>query len=165
VREETTVSLMMIDIDHFKGFNDRYGHPAGDECLRRVAALISSHARRPYDVAARIGGEEFVLLMPATEEEGAAMIAERLRRGIENLQIPNAASRSGHVTISAGTATMRPYGPLNGPATLTEAADRALYEAKSGGRNRVVAFQGVAEELDLAAGAALWQPEEIAARA
>jgi diguanylate cyclase (GGDEF)-like protein len=164
-RDETAVSLMMIDIDHFKGFNDRYGHPAGDECLRRIAALISSHARRPYDTAARVGGEEFVLLMPATEEAGAAMIAERLRRGIENLHIPNAASRIGHVTISAGTATLRPFGQAGSAAILTEAADRALYEAKTGGRNRIVNFHGAAETLDVAAGAALWQPENCALRA
>jgi diguanylate cyclase (GGDEF)-like protein len=165
VREETTVSLMMIDIDHFKGFNDRYGHPAGDECLRRIAALISSHARRPYDVAARIGGEEFVLLMPATEAAGAAMIAERLRRGIENLHIPKAASASGYVTISGGTATLNPQMGHPGPAILTEAADRALYEAKTGGRNRVIGFRGTAEALDVAAGEALWRPEDCAMRA
>ncbi len=87
-REETPISLLMIDIDHFKGFNDSYGHPAGDECLRRVAALISSHARRPYDIAGRLGGEEFALLMPATEEAGAAMIAERVRAGIETSDDP-----------------------------------------------------------------------------
>jgi diguanylate cyclase (GGDEF)-like protein len=156
---------MMIDIDHFKGFNDRYGHPAGDECLRRIAALISSHARRPYDTAARIGGEEFVLLMPATEEAGAAMIAERLRRGIENLHIPNAASAAGYVTISGGTATLRPTTQQPGPAILTEAADRALYEAKTGGRNRIARFHGIADALDTAAGDALWRREDCAVRA
>jgi diguanylate cyclase (GGDEF)-like protein len=154
-REATAVSLLMVDIDHFKGFNDTYGHPAGDECLRRVAALISSHARRPYDTAARIGGEEFALLMPTTEEAGAAMIAERLRAGIESLVIPNAGSRIGHLTISGGTATQRPYSHHPGPAILTEAADQSLYQAKTTGRNRIAAFQGIAETLDIAAAGVL----------
>jgi diguanylate cyclase (GGDEF)-like protein len=139
-REETTISLLMVDIDQFKGFNDTYGHPAGDECLRRVASLVNGHARRPYDVAARLGGEEFALLMPRTDEAGAAMIAERLRAGIENLLIPNAATRLGHVTISGGVVTLRPFAGGPGPAVMTEAADQALYRAKSGGRNRIAVF-------------------------
>jgi diguanylate cyclase (GGDEF)-like protein len=139
-REETAVSLLMVDIDHFKGFNDAYGHPAGDECLRRVASLINSHARRPYDIAARLGGEEFVLLMPQTEEAGAAMIAARLRAGLEGLLIPNAASRLGHVTISGGIATLRPCARRRGHAELVAAADHALYRAKQDGRNRVAVF-------------------------
>jgi diguanylate cyclase (GGDEF)-like protein len=158
-RENIPISLLIVDIDHFKGFNDNYGHPAGDECLRRVAAVISSHARRPYDTAARIGGEEFALLMPTTEEAGAAMIAERLRAGIETLMIPNVGSRIGHVTISGGTATLRPYPPGPGPATLTEAADQALYRAKTTGRNRIAAFQGIAETLDIAAAGVLGRSE------
>jgi diguanylate cyclase (GGDEF)-like protein len=144
-RAETAISLLMVDIDHFKGFNDAYGHPAGDECLRRVAALISSHARRPYDIAARLGGEEFALLMPATEEAGAAMIAARLRAGIEGLMIPNAGSRLGHITVSGGIATLRPGARHHAPDVLTAAADQALYQAKTSGRNRVSAFRGAAD--------------------
>jgi diguanylate cyclase (GGDEF)-like protein len=142
---------MMVDIDNFKGFNDAYGHPAGDECLRRVASLINGHARRPYDVAARLGGEEFALLMPRTDEAGAAMIADRLRSGIEGLLIPNGASRLGHVTISGGVATLRPSLQRYAPTVLTEAADHALYQAKSAGRNRVSAFDTGAETLAMAA--------------
>jgi diguanylate cyclase (GGDEF)-like protein len=142
-REETAISLLMVDIDLFKGFNDTYGHPAGDECLRRVASLINSHARRPYDVAARLGGEEFALLMPRTEEAGAATIAARLRAGIEGLLIPNEASRLGHITISGGIATLRPTAQRDGAAVLTEAADRALYRAKQGGRNRIATWQDI----------------------
>jgi diguanylate cyclase (GGDEF)-like protein len=149
-REETPISLLMIDVDHFKSFNDTYGHPAGDECLRRIAAVINSHARRPYDIAARLGGEEFALLMPATEPAGADMIADRLRRGIENLLIPNAASRAGHVTVSGGIATMYPYGHKQAPAALTKAADLALYAAKTGGRNRIAASLGEAGTADAA---------------
>jgi diguanylate cyclase (GGDEF)-like protein len=144
-REETAISLLMVDVDHFKGFNDAYGHPAGDECLRRIASLINGHARRPYDVAGRLGGEEFALLMPRTEEAGAAMIAARLRAGIESLMIPNAGSRLGHVTISGGIATLRPCAQRHSPDVLTDAADQALYRAKSAGRNRVAAFEGHAE--------------------
>jgi diguanylate cyclase (GGDEF)-like protein len=150
-REETAISLLMVDIDHFKGFNDSYGHPAGDECLRRVASLINSHARRPYDIAARLGGEEFALLMPATEEAGAAMIAERVRSGVETLMIANAASGLGHVTISGGIATLRPSGGRAPPAILTETADQALYRAKTGGRNRIGVAPSLVEPLDLAA--------------
>ncbi len=149
-REETAVSLLMVDIDHFKGFNDAYGHPAGDECLCRVASLINGHARRPYDVAARLGGEEFALLMPRTDEAGAAMIADRLRSGIEGLMIPNAASGLGHVTISGGVATLRPSAQRHAAAVLTEAADQALYRAKSAGRNRVAGFEGPAGAASLA---------------
>jgi diguanylate cyclase (GGDEF)-like protein len=147
-REETPISLLMIDIDHFKGFNDTYGHPAGDECLRRVAALISSHARRPYDIAGRLGGEEFGLLMPATDEAGAALIAHRLRAGIENLLIPHQATGIGHVTISGGVATFRPFARREVPAMLIDAADHALYEAKTSGRNSIHAAIGA---VDLAA--------------
>ncbi len=163
-REETAISLLIVDIDHFKGFNDSYGHPAGDECLRRIASMISSHARRPYDSAARLGGEEFVLMMPATEEAGAAMVAERLRRGIEGLMIPHQASRLGHVTISGGIATLRPR-PQQDSALLTETADQALYRAKTGGRNRICAAQVAAEALDVSALASMWRTEDRAAQA
>jgi diguanylate cyclase (GGDEF)-like protein len=163
-REETAISLLIVDIDHFKGFNDSYGHPAGDECLRRIAAMISSHARRPYDSAARLGGEEFVLMMPATEEAGAAMVAERLRRGFESLMIPHQASRLGHVTISGGLATLRPR-PLQDSAILTETADQALYRAKTGGRNRICAAPDAPETLDVAATALSWREQDQPAKA
>jgi diguanylate cyclase (GGDEF)-like protein len=148
-RQDTAISLLMLDLDWFKGFNDSLGHPAGDECLRRVAAFIRSHARRPYDMAARLGGEEFALLMPATEEAGAAMIAERVRAGMETLGIAYPGSRFGHMTVSAGVATLRPRAG-EPPATLIAAADQALYTAKEGGRNRVVVHEGNAETVTAA---------------
>jgi diguanylate cyclase (GGDEF)-like protein len=157
-REQTAISLLIVDIDHFKSFNDTYGHPAGDDCIRKVADMIASHARRPSDMAARLGGEEFGLLMPTTEEAGIAMVAERIRVGIEALGMPNAGSRLGSVSISGGTATLRPFGQEQGAAILSEAADQALYESKTGGRNRVSAFQGAAATLDMATLALPRQP-------
>ncbi len=109
-REQIAVSLVMIDIDMFKAFNDRYGHPAGDECLRQVAAALGDQTRRPGDLAARLGGEEFVILLPNTEEAGAAMVAERVRACVEALGLAHAGSPRGHVTISVGVATSRSIG-------------------------------------------------------
>jgi diguanylate cyclase (GGDEF)-like protein len=164
-REETPISLLMIDIDHFKGFNDTYGHPAGDECLRRVASLINSHARRPYDIAGRLGGEEFGLLMPATDEAGAALIASRLRAGIENLLIPHQVTDLGHVTISGGVATSRPFARREVPATLISAADHALYEAKKSGRNRIRAAVAAVDLADTLTAPGLGLSQAIATQA
>ena len=139
------LSLLMIDIDQFKLYNDREGHPAGDECLRQVARAIGSAARRPGDLAARYGGEEFVVLLPTTPAEGAAAVAERLRAGVEALALPHRASTAAPVvTVSVGVGTIvlgeeAIPGDVN-PAShfLIMRADRALYEAKHTGRNRVV---------------------------
>lgn len=136
-REQTVLSLLMIDIDSFKGFNDRYGHPAGDTCLRQVAQAMATHVHRPADLPARIGGEEFAILLPNTEEGGALRVAERVRASVENLFLPHESSVTGHVTVSIGVATAFPHGPTSDPDDLVAAADRALYDAKAAGRNTV----------------------------
>jgi diguanylate cyclase (GGDEF)-like protein len=134
--------VLLLDADHFKLFNDRYGHPAGDGCLRAIAAQLVAVARRPADLAARYGGEEFLLLMPLTDRAGALWVAERVRKCVLDLAIPHDASPAcSVVTVSIGAATAWPKDPGNGPKTvsaLLSAADTALYQAKSGGRNRVV---------------------------
>jgi diguanylate cyclase (GGDEF)-like protein len=136
-RERLPLALIMIDIDRFKNYNDHYGHPAGDDCLQRVAAALQAIPKRPADLVARYGGEEFVVLLPATALEEAAMIAERLRQAVADLQIPHATSRvAPGVTASLGVAAGMPL-ELHEPAELMEAADAALYRAKENGRNRV----------------------------
>ncbi len=137
LREEKPLSLVMFDIDFFKAYNDAYGHPRGDECLKQVAQVLARGLRRPADVVARYGGEEFVALLPETDAEGAALLAERMRDGVMALALPHAGSAvAPRVTISAGVATAE---RCNGdaPGVLVAAADRALYEAKLGGRNQV----------------------------
>ena len=136
-REQSAVSLLMIDIDCFKRFNDSYGHPAGDDCLRAVAGAMASQAYRPADVSARIGGEEFAILLPVTEESGALQVAERVRASVANLRVAHAGSGAGHVTVSVGVATIRPFAPNAEALLLVSLADRALYQAKAAGRNRV----------------------------
>ncbi len=136
VREGRPLSLIMVDIDNFKAYNDRYGHQAGDDCLKSVAETLSKLIRRPMDFAARYGGEEFVCLLPFTAHEGAVLISENLRAGVEAKQIPHAGSDTGSVvTISLGAATMVPTKDSS-PKTLVEAADKKLYEAKKSGKNQ-----------------------------
>jgi diguanylate cyclase (GGDEF)-like protein/PAS domain S-box-containing protein len=136
-REERSLGLIMLDIDGFKQFNDRYGHPAGDECLRRIARTLSSVVSRPGCLAARYGGEEFALLLADTDEFGAAMIGERLREAVLRLGVRHDASPHGVITISAGVAA---FGRriLDRPEDLVQAADIALYRAKNAGRNVVM---------------------------
>lgn len=135
-REGTKVSLIMIDIDHFKSYNDEYGHPAGDQCLRRVAEALQGIAQRPVDLVARYGGEEFAIILPQTE--APTQVAEQCRQVVENLQLPHAFSEVATViTISAGVCSHRP-GANDLPEALTEGADHALYQAKEAGRNRVM---------------------------
>jgi diguanylate cyclase (GGDEF)-like protein len=136
-RDDDTLSLLMLDIDRFKRFNDRYGHLAGDGCLRAVATSIAASLQRPADVTARYGGEEFALILPATDESGAAIIAERVRDAVEALAIPHEHSELGQVTISVGAATVRPR-EGGEPQDLIDASDQALYRAKESGRNRVI---------------------------
>ena len=135
-----SLSLALIDIDHFKRFNDEYGHPAGDDCLRLVADALAKTLQRPGDFAARFGGEEFVLLLPNTDTNGAKTIAERVREAVAGLEIPHAGNSPRQVvTISLGIATVRSSGlgkEKPDAAILVMAADSALYEAKRGGRNR-----------------------------
>ncbi len=131
------MSLLLIDIDSFKAYNDTYGHRAGDQCLRIVAGCVASAAKRATDTAARYGGEEFVLLLPEMDRSGAAQVAEDLRRAVEALQVPHSGSRLGTVTISIGVASLDPVTPRGRSAELVEAADAELYSAKAKGRNQV----------------------------
>lgn len=135
-RTATCLSVIMIDIDNFKEYNDRYGHQAGDECLIDVARALSDTLHRATDFIARYGGEEFVALLAATSAKGAKTVAETMRTNITALAIEHAASPvSKHVTVSLGTATIVP-GQKISPHTLLEAADRSMYGAKQNGRNQ-----------------------------
>jgi len=134
-REQTPITLLLLDIDHFKLFNDRYGHQAGDDCLKRVASALQKLFKRPADSLARFGGEEFAVILPNTS--GIASLAESCRRAIEALEIKHGPSPvSDWVTISAGLATVGPA-PGVSTADLVRAADQALYRAKKNGRNRL----------------------------
>ena len=131
------LSLVMIDVDCFKSFNDRYGHPAGDECLRRIAGAITVSIRQPRDIAARYGGEEFAILLPKTDEAEAALVAERIRLSVARLAIEHTGSSTGFVTLSAGIAASDGDAGDHDWRGLLRSADDALYEAKRGGRNTV----------------------------
>jgi two-component system chemotaxis family response regulator WspR len=136
-RENSELALVLVDIDFFKRYNDSYGHPAGDECLREVARALAQGARRPVDVAARYGGEEFAILLPSTDLNGALIVAEGLRAGVAALNLEHRASEAAsHVTLSLGAACVR-AAPSATPYGLVSAADGALYQAKRDGRNRV----------------------------
>jgi diguanylate cyclase (GGDEF)-like protein/PAS domain S-box-containing protein len=137
-RERKNFALIMIDVDWFKAFNDRYGHLAGDDCLRKVGRVLSSTLQRPADLAARYGGEEFVALLPNTDEIGAATVAERIRQAVLELAIKHDASACGVATISAGVAGLNDVGRDGEAEALLQAADQALYCAKRTGRNTVV---------------------------
>lgn len=142
LRAQEPLSLIMIDIDCFKAFNDRYGHPVGDGCLQQVAQELRCTLRRPGDLVARYGGEEFVALLPNTTCAGAILIGEEMRHRIVALAIPHQASVNDRcVTISAGLATITP-GAADGQRSqaLLRQADQALYAAKDGGRNRLNIF-------------------------
>jgi diguanylate cyclase (GGDEF)-like protein/PAS domain S-box-containing protein len=129
------VAVIMVDVDRYKSYNDRYGHQAGDECLRAVAQAIASSAKRPADIVVRYGGDEFALILKDTDPDGARVVSERIRQAVESLQIPHIASPAGIVTVSCGVAAQRPDSGGDS-LNLVMAADRALYEAKRGGRNQ-----------------------------
>jgi diguanylate cyclase (GGDEF)-like protein len=133
------LGVLLIDVDCFKLYNDRYGHVAGDECLRRIAAAIATGAERAGDLVARYGGEEFVVLMPRTELPGLLKVAEWIRVQVSSIGLDHEDSPHGHVTISVGCSTVIPVSGLP-PESLVESADQALYSAKKNGRNRVAAF-------------------------
>ena len=137
IRGETSVAILMLDVDCFKLFNDHYGHQQGDEVLKVVASCILANLRRPADTGARYGGEEFVALLPETDLPGALTVAETIRAAVAALALPHVQSPSGFVTISVGVAVARPaLGDQPGP--FMKQADDALYEAKRSGRDRVV---------------------------
>ena len=137
---EVTLSLIILDVDQFKRFNDNYGHVEGDHCLQKVAHVLANEAKRPGDFVARYGGEEFVILLPETTLEDAFIIAERIRIAVENVHIPHKHSDvSPYVTISLGVASLVTSEQLP-VETLIESADHALYQAKAGGRNQTRAF-------------------------
>jgi diguanylate cyclase (GGDEF)-like protein len=135
-RDREPLSVVLIDVDQFKAYNDAYGHPAGDSALRRVAEVLSDATHRPGDMVARYGGEEFAVVLSQTGEGGAHVVAESLRARVESLAIPHRASDAAPVvTISLGVATIV---PTDGPAeALLASADGALYTAKREGRNLV----------------------------
>jgi diguanylate cyclase (GGDEF)-like protein len=135
-RDNQTLSMLMIDVDHFKRFNDRYGHTTGDSCLKTIAACIIGGELRANDFVARYGGEEFAVILPSLTPEAALEIAERLRQAVFDLAIENTQSAVGRVTISVGVAGLVPD-EANDAGALIEAADAALYNAKRRGRNVV----------------------------
>jgi diguanylate cyclase (GGDEF)-like protein/PAS domain S-box-containing protein len=130
------LSLLMLDVDSFKKYNDRYGHPAGDVCLRKVARVIQESTGRASDLAARIGGEEFAVILPQSDEQGAIYVAYKILQAVRDLNIPHEDSVTGKVSVSIGVAVWLPF-ETNEVSLLIQQADRALYESKSGGRNRV----------------------------
>ena len=136
LRTLTPLSLIMIDVDYFKSFNDRYGHTSGDECLRKVAQTLAHSVRRTSDFVARYGGEEFAVVLPGTRLEAAADIAEQIRKRVEALKINHPLSEaSNYITISLGVASLLPS-PQSSPEDLLKMADNALYDAKVHGRNQ-----------------------------
>jgi len=137
-REQTPLSIIMLDIDRFKSVNDNYGHLTGDQVIRAVADTIKQHLKRPLDEVARYGGEEFVILLPNTPHDGTLEIADRIRKAIETNQI-NVAGTFINVTVSAGTYTAV-TDDINNPELFTHNADKALYYAKQNGRNQVISF-------------------------
>jgi diguanylate cyclase (GGDEF)-like protein len=140
-RSESPLSMLLLDVDHFKEFNDTYGHIAGDECLKRIAKLVVSRLHRVSDLAARYGGEEFAGILPDTDFTGAVQLAEQIRSEVESLQIPHKTSATtDHVTVSLGVVTLTSLGS-KASTDMVAIADQCLYRAKSEGRNRVVSVE------------------------
>jgi diguanylate cyclase (GGDEF)-like protein len=137
LRNNTGLALLMVDVDHFKAFNDQYGHLAGDACLRKIAAIITDHIKRPGDLAARFGGEEFAVVLPGTDYVGAFLVAEKIRRAVQAANLAHSQSPEGSITVSVGVCG---YDPAAQTTTdeLIGAADKALYVAKASGRNMSV---------------------------
>lgn len=133
------LSLILIDIDYFKSYNDFYGHQGGDSCIQKVASVIKESAQRNADVAARYGGDEFAVILPRTDTAEALIIAERIRKGVEAVNIPNQSSPLGHVTLSLGVKTFNPSVDSTLEIFFNE-TDLALYRAKNTGKNKSVLF-------------------------
>ena len=136
IRDATSISLLMIDADHFKSFNDHYGHVAGDDCLRGIAVALNSKPLRQHDLVARYGGEEFAAILPGAPAGIAEELAEQMRLSVSENCVPHEGNPTGCVTVSIGCASLVPTKEMS-PADLIASADRALYLAKEGGRNRV----------------------------
>ncbi|MCB1960773.1 MAG: diguanylate cyclase [Rhodocyclaceae bacterium] len=146
-RNRLPLSVLMVDVDFFKQYNDGYGHQAGDECLKQIAATLQSLLRRPGDLVARFGGEEFVVVLPETNAVGASRVAEEMRQMVDALALPHeSAPQHKFVTVSIGVATAYPSpdDDCGGVEQLLSSADQALYAAKAEGRNRVVVAQTLA---------------------
>ncbi|MBF0102658.1 MAG: PleD family two-component system response regulator [Desulfobacterales bacterium] len=142
LRVQTHLSLILMDIDHFKQFNDHYGHATGDDCLRKVANELNNVIKRDNDFLARYGGEEFVVILPNTAINGAKHVAEVLRMAITKLNLPHEySSAASHVSLSLGVASTIPTQTSNLPKALIEAADEMLYKSKKNGRNQVNAIE------------------------
>ena len=136
-RQGHPLALAMLDVDWFKQYNDHYGHPAGDTCLQQIAQALQRSVCRTGDLVARYGGEEFVFIAPATEAASALGMAQKVAQAVQALALPHAMSPLGHISVSMGVAAWVPK-PDSTPEALVQAADAALYEAKTQGRDRVV---------------------------
>jgi diguanylate cyclase (GGDEF)-like protein len=144
-RNGAPLCLLLLDVDHFKAYNDTYGHQGGDECLRRIGESLRGTVRRAGEVVARYGGEEMALILPASDERAGTVVAERVRAAVEQLAIPHEKNSHQLGTISLGVACFHPGGARDASAaglaatasTLIAQADAAMYRAKGGGRNRV----------------------------
>jgi len=136
-QDNSSIALLLVDVDHFKQYNDIYGHQKGDDCLKIVAECIGQQTHRPSDLAARYGGEEFAIILPDVDPDGALQVAERVRQAVYDLNIKhNGNSSADFVTISAGVSCLIPSEEMR-PKELIEEADKALYQAKHSGRNKI----------------------------
>jgi diguanylate cyclase (GGDEF)-like protein len=164
-RTKKPLSLVLVDVDHFKLYNDLHGHQKGDECLRAVASIIGETALRPADLSARYGGEEFAIIMPETDQRGALKVAERLRATLAKLQLKHGAEGAGPlVTFSIGIATRAPDETVNADWLLMK-ADEALYAAKHSGRDRVVCADHILSALAQAGAERGHRPAAVNAKA
>lgn len=142
MRLSQRLSVILIDVDFFKNYNDTYGHLQGDECLKQVARALTVPLKRPLDIVARYGGEEFVVMLPDTDLDGATEVARQLHEAISDLQIEHAASRvHPYVTVSMGIAALSPHAEFPSPDALLNHADKAMYQAKMEGRNRFKRYE------------------------
>ena len=140
-RDNNPLGLLLVDVDHFKAFNDRYGHQAGDRCLARIGEVLRDSVRRPLDIAARVGGEEFALLFYAATPDHVVAAGKQIEEEIRALEIPHAdSSTAAVVTVSVGAGQIQPR-PNRSPESLVKQADQALYHAKAQGRGRLVWFE------------------------